>query len=145
MHEIDRHERLLARLRDVLRDTDPPPAQYLAFAKQALALTRLDTEIVGFIASQGLAGVRSTAVGFVGTLRFSSFEVELDGFDGRLVGRISPAQAVPIELQTAAGKAATASEADGFFAFDELPTSRFRLVFGNEGRFVSEWMSAADC
>ena len=144
MDEIDRHERLLARLRDVLRDTDPPPAQYLAFAKQALAVTRLDTEIGGFIASQGLAGVRSTTVGFVGTLRFSSFEVELDGVDGRLMGRISPTQAIPIELQTRGGNAATASAADGFFAFDELPTSRFRLVFGDERLFVSEWMSATD-
>ena len=144
MHEIDRHERLLGRLRAVRHDSDPPPAHYLAFAKQALAVTRLDGEIGDFIASQRLAGVRSTTAGFVGTIQFSSFNVELDGVDGRLVGRVSPPQVMAIELQGPPGHEATSTEADGFFAFENLPTCRFRLLFGGERLFASEWMSAAD-
>lgn len=144
MHEIDRHERLLGRLRDVLHDSDPPPAHYLAFAKHALAVTRLDAEIGDFIASQRLTGVRSTSVGFVGTVQFSSFEVELDGIDGRLVGRVSPPRVIAVELQAPAGNKVTSTAADGFFAFDDLPTSRFRLVFGGERLFASAWMSATD-
>jgi hypothetical protein len=143
---------LLAQLREMFRDADPPPAEVMELARQSFALRRLDAELATLVEDSDMADGdpaaqhRSIAVRQAGasleprqlTFRFEdqrsdddlviAVQVESLGVRRRLTGHLAPPMDAHIEVRQPAAPQARRVDADrlGRFVIDDVlpgPTS----------------------
>lgn len=145
-------DRLLDRLRAVAQRVDPPPPAYTDFAKQALALTRLDVEVGRLLFDSyqgdpvGARGARDH--GYSATIEFSSvtLDIDIDIEAGRMTGRVTPTVAADVHLQTDHGDEAIQIDQFGWFAFDDTRSGPFRLLIkpttAGDRALATEWLLA---
>ncbi len=141
---------LLAHLRRVVREADPPPVLVQEMARGAFLLRALDSELAALVhdsaePGQELAGVRGD-----GTVRLVSYEVEAVGVELQVVAHgsrrsltgqvIGPASG-PVLVQTGTGEHALHPDDTGVFILRDLPAGRLRISLTRSGgvTVVTPW------
>lgn len=153
-HGSDPDERLLDRLRAVLAQVDPVPADVLAAARAAFTMRDLDEELALLVADSesalgGLATVRAAL-----TARLLSFEtpgggveLELTGAGSRvdLQGQALGSPLTQLTVEHVEGVEQLDVDSLGSFAAQGLPAGRLRLrwVDASGRRVVTPWVDAA--
>lgn len=142
------HEQLVDELRELFSKVDPVPPLVTQAAKAALDWRRLDAELAELLADSALdAESLALTRGARATLRSMSFsagpltidvEIRGEGPDRTMLGQVSPPARARIEVQTADGSAATATESDDLGRFrTKLPAAgsiRLRVATGDRDR-----------
>ena len=158
--------RLLARLADLFRDADPPPADVLELARQSFGLRTLDAELAALVEdSESPAGERAAssaipvrATGAAPEPRQLTFHfdgehspheliiaVQVESLGGwrRLTGHLTPRGPARIELGQPTAPRARAIDADrlGRFVIDDVPAGPTRLTCRRAGvpDVATEW------
>jgi hypothetical protein len=137
-HELS-DDKLLAQLRKGLEESDPVPQEVTEFAKAAIDWRRIDAALAELafdsLAPEHQAGVRSIA-----TSRMLSFEagrwtidIEYSEAMQRLMGQVSPACQVLVELHYAGGAVGIHSDPSGRFDFDGVLPGPVSLVIRTPG------------
>lgn len=141
---------LLAHLRRIAQDIDPPPTLTEELGRGAFLLRALDAELAALVhdsaePGQELAGVRGDDA-----VRLMSYEVEAVGLELQLVargtrrsliGQVVGPVAGPVLVQTGAGEHALNPDQSGVFALDNLPAGRLRVSLTRSGgvTVVTPW------
>jgi hypothetical protein len=133
---------ILARLRALFELADPMPAGLPERVRFALALRGLESELARLVTEEDprLVGARGTEQSRTVTFDSASLSImirieEQAGGRVRIDGWLAPPQPREIELQTSAETLSAISDADGRFAFAEVPQGTARLVVvGAAGR-----------
>lgn len=127
-------EKLLAKLREGLGESDAVPSDVTAFAKAAFTWRTIDAELAELdydsIDEDLPAGVRSSA-----TARMISFQagqwmldVEYDEAMGRLLGHVSPQATYTIELHSAGALFTVESDELGRFEADGVSPGPLSMI-----------------
>lgn len=141
---------LLAQLRRIAQDADPPPPLTREMARGAFLLRSLDAELAAMVhdsaePGQELAGVRGDDA-----VRLLSYEVEAVGLELQVVARgprrsltgqvIGPSSG-PVLVQTGTGERAVDPDDTGVFFLDDLPAGRLRISLTRAGgvTVVTPW------
>lgn len=141
---------LLARLRAVLDQVDPMPAQVAVEASALFGLRRLDEQLAELVRDSADDRGRLLAVRGEGDVRLISFEtgpvtVELQvterGPARDLVAQVAGAVVVGAEVETAGGRRPVPIE-DSLFTLDGVPAGllRLRLLTGAGRDLVTSWV-----
>jgi len=141
---------LLAHLRRIAHDVDPPPALMDELARGAFLLRTLDAELAALVhdsaePGQELAGVRGDD-----SVRLLSYEVEAVGLELQVVargpyrsltGQVFGPVAGPVLVQTGAGEHALDPDQTGVFALEDLAAGRVRVSLTRAGgvTVVTPW------
>ncbi len=141
---------LLAHLRRIAHDVDPPPTLMDELARGAFLLRTLDAELAALVhdsaqPGQELAGVRGDD-----SVRLLSYEVEAVGLELQVVargphrsltGQVFGPVAGPVLVQTGAGEHALDPDQTGVFALEDLPAGRVRVSLTRAGgvTVVTPW------
>jgi len=127
-------ERLLAELREAIRERQAVPREFLAAAKNAFALRDIDAELaqLTYDSSRDTASLASTRseTASIRALTFTSahLSIELEVAEDCLLGQLVPAQSGTIETQTGTGAiSVTLADEVGLFSVEPLPVGAFRL------------------
>ena len=125
-------DELVDELRLLLRRTDPIPAEVTDFAKAALGLRRLDSQLAELLEDSALASEAAALARGGGTrsltFRSDDLTIDVEIQDGHLLGQLAPAPAAAtVELQSEDATVLACVDADGL--------GRFRLALGEAGRF----------
>lgn len=136
-------DELLERLRGLAAVHDPVPAHVLGAAKAAFTMRTLDDELADLLfdslLDEALVGLRGATARQL-TFGVGDLAIDLDLDDAGLVGQLSPAALVPVELQTLEDSTLTETDELGRF-FLPRPEGPFRLRVGVDGRHVTtEWV-----
>lgn len=148
MNDAGNDEQLIAMLRSGLAEGDPAPADIAEFARAVYSWRLIDAELAELAfdsVTDQTAGVRSTA-----TARMISFEagrwtidIEYNEPTGRLLGQVSPAGRVTVELHFAGGAIGIYTDELGRFDFDEVLPGPISLVIRTPGDLEvikTEWI-----
>lgn len=143
MTDLLSDDELLERLRTLAAVHDPVPASVLANAKAAFMTRTLEDELADLLfdslVDDALVGMRGTVARQL-TFGVGDVAIDLDLDDDGLVGLVSPAAVLPVELQTLEGSEVTETDELGRF-FLSRPAGPFRLRVGVDGRHVTtEWV-----
>ena len=133
---------ILDGIRGLFELIDPMPADLPERVRFALAMRGLESELARLVSedSPELAGARGTERSRTVTFDSASLSIMIrieENKDGsvRVDGWLVPAQPREIEMQTAAETLSVSSDADGRFAFAQVPSGTARLVVvGSAGR-----------
>lgn len=126
----ERDEQLLAELRGIAQQIDPVPPWVTQAAHAAFAWRSADAELAELIYDsilddRHLAAIRGERdrrqLMFKSTALSIDVEVTCVGHGRRILGRLTPSQAAPIEIRHTAGVAAARSDELGRFTVDGLP------------------------
>jgi hypothetical protein len=141
-------DRILARLRQGLEQSETVPTDVTEFAKAAFAWRNIDAELAELdfdsIDQDIPVGVRST-----GTARMISFQagqwmldIEFDEGSGRLIGQISPESAFTVELHTTGALFTVESDELGRFTAEGISPGPLSLVLHFPDRSVikTQWV-----
>jgi hypothetical protein len=145
MEERFDDDQLLAVLTHVIDETDPVPADALATA-MAADLSGLDAELAELVfdslLDQGGTTMRDDP-GDVRSLTFTSGDrtIEVDLADGGLVGRVSPAEDTPVELEQGATRVPLAVDDLGRFRAVVRPGPLRLRVGGAAGAVATPWIT----
>ncbi len=141
---------LLRMLGTALDEAYPVPDHVTETAVAAFEVRDLDAglaELVADTATAPAAGVRGGATLRRLTFRAGTVDVEIGvaGEPARLSGRVVPAAAVPVELQSrSAATAATTSDEAGRFRFEYVPSGPLRVrVLLDTGPVATDWVVIA--
>jgi hypothetical protein len=150
MNENDagQHDPMLDELRNLFAQDDPVPPLVTQTAKAALGWRRLDADLAELLSDSSLDAESLTlARGAGAALRSVSFsagpltidvEIRGEGPDRTMLGQVSPPARARIEVQTADGSAATATDSDDLGRFrTRLPVAssiRLRVAIGDRDR-----------
>ncbi len=141
---------LLARLRRLAAEADPPPAHVLEAARSAYALRDLDAELAALVldsAEAGLAGVRGDdevrLLSYESTGLGLELQVTERGDRRDVVGQVLDGDGGPVVVQTEDAAHEVAPGADGVFAVPGLPPGRLRVRLRGPGgtAVVTPWTS----
>jgi hypothetical protein len=145
-------DELMARLRGLADQADPPPELVLEAARAAFLMRRIDAELAELVLDSAVdAGpvlVRSTEEDTVRMLSFEtdtvSIEVQVTEVDGSrsLLGLVSGASG-PVEVETAHGRSTVSLDALGRFSVADVPpgTVRLHLTAENGTPVTTSWVS----
>ena len=139
-------DQLLALLGEVLDDMDPVPADALAAARAA-NLLRLDGELAELVFDSLLddraVGVRDATAGDVRSLTFTAGgrTIEVDLTDADVVGRITPAEAVELELVQPSGRTPIAVDELGRFRVGLAPGPVRLQLSGGAAPAATPWIT----
>jgi hypothetical protein len=130
---------VLAGMRDIFAELDPPPVNLVERVQFALALEDLDFEVFRLSAAeQAPAAVRGAEE--TRTITFDSdsltvmFSVSPSGTATvRLDGWLAPPAAHRVELRTESGAIQTSADEDGRFAVEDVPRGLAQLVVHPNG------------
>ena len=147
-----RDDDLIARLRGLAGQVDPPPQIVLESARAAFLMRRIDAELAELVLDSGVdAGpvlVRGVEDDTVRMLSFEtdtvSIEVQVTEVDGRrsLLGLVSGA-AGPVEVETVRGRSSVTLDSLGRFSVADVPpgTVRLHLTADNGTPVATSWVS----
>jgi hypothetical protein len=145
-------DELIARLRGLAQQADPPPELVLESARAAFLMRRIDAELAELVLDSAIdAGpvlVRGAEDEVVRMLSFEtdtvSIEVQVTEADGTrsLLGLVSGA-AGPVEVETAHGRSSVPLDELGRFVVTDVPPGTVRLhLSGDNGTPVTtSWVS----
>jgi hypothetical protein len=141
-------ERLIARLRRGLEESEPVPTDVGEFARAAFSWRDIDADLAELefdsVDEEQPVGVRSSA-----TARMVSFQagqwmldVEHDPIAGRLIGAISPRAEYRVELHTAGAVFTIASDDAGRFEADGVNAGPLSMILHFNDRQVikTQWV-----
>ena len=138
-------DHLLALLAKVIDETDPVPADARAIALAA-DLSGLDAELAELV-FDSLLDQRDTTLradpGDVRSLTFTTGDrtIEVDLSDGGLVGRLSPVEDAPVELEQGATRVPLAVDDLGRFRAVVQPGPLRLRVGGAAGAVATPWIT----
>jgi len=126
---------ILDGIRALFELVDPMPADLPERVRFSLAMRGLESELARLVdeEDQRLVGARGTERSRTVTFDSASLSImirieESSNGSVRIDGWLAPAQPREIELQSSAATLSAASDADGRFAFAEVPQGTARLV-----------------
>jgi hypothetical protein len=143
---------LIARLRGLADQADPPPEIVLEAARAAFLMRRIDAELAELVLDSAVdAGpvlVRSTEDDTVRMLSFETYavsiEVQVTDVDGlrSLLGLVTGASG-RVEVETSHGRSSVALDSLGRFSVDDVPSGTVRLhLTADDGTPVTtSWVS----
>lgn len=145
-------DELIARLRRLAGQVDPPPQLVLEAARAAFLMRRIDAELAELVLDSAVdAGpvlVRGPEEHGVRMLSFEtdtvSIEVQVTEVDGlrSLLGLVSGASG-PVEVETVQGRSSVALDSLGRFSVPDVPagTVRLHLTAANGTPVTTSWVS----
>jgi hypothetical protein len=126
-------EKLLAALREAMREREAVPAWFVETGKNAYAWHNIDAELAQLTydsyGDERMAAATRSETASIRALTFTSAQlsIELEVSENSLLGQIIPPQPGTLEIHTTAGTVTTTVDEIGFFAVDPKPDSSFRL------------------
>jgi hypothetical protein len=150
---MDRDEALLAQLRSLARETDPPPALLQEAARAAYTWRTVDRELAELVfdsAEEALTGIRAEGGPRLLTFAATATEVEVQVSETpggrRLVGQVVPPQQGRIDVRHRDGVAHAVADTLGRFSADGIPAGpvSLRCVLGEaeDARVVdTDWLT----
>jgi hypothetical protein len=156
---VDEDDVLMARLRDLLAATDgPPPAEFVAMAKQMFGLRSVDAELAALVADSAAdstltsrRAVRGGAEARLLTFESAGLAVEIEvsgaGRSRRVLGQLVPPGPGTVEARQPALPAPRAAEVDerGRFTLDDLRPGPLSLTCRRDGAAAvsTSWVDIA--
>lgn len=145
--DLNDDDLVLDRLRNALDGGDPVPGDAVIAARQVFELRRLDEDLAELIADSLLdAGIvvrREDPQPRLVSFELDGFTIDVElGADGRsVIGVVSPAGSLAVEIETAAGVTQTRTDYLGRFR-GELGPGRVRLRVAEDDRtIVTPWIT----
>ena len=142
---------LLEALREVVAEVDGVPEAVLVGAKQAFALRSLDVDLAhltfdSWTEPAGASGLRAAGdrhrhLAFASGSVTIAFEIDVDS--RRVVGQVTPARAVDVEVRSTSWSTSSPTDEHGRFTFEDVPTGPASIrVSAPDGEIVAtEWVT----
>lgn len=148
MNDSRNDEQLIAMLRAGLAEGDPAPSDVAEFAKAVFSWRMIDAELAGLTfdsVTDETAGVRSTMAARMISFEAGrwSIDIEYNEATGRLLGQVTPAGRVTVELHFAGGAIGIYTDELGRFDFDDILPGPISLVIRTAGDLEvikTEWI-----
>jgi len=153
---VDEDDVLMARLRDLLAETDgPPPAEFVAMAKQMFGLRSVDAELAALVADSdaesGAVAVRGGAEARLLTFESAGLAVEIEvsgaGRSRRVLGQLVPPGPGTVEARQPALPEPRVADVDerGRFTLDDLHPGPLSLTCRRDGAAAvsTSWVDIA--
>jgi hypothetical protein len=140
LHELD-DEALMARIRDMFRRVDAPPAWLVEAAKLSYGLRDVDLELAALVADsedESAVGVRAAGT----TARMLTFDgedltIELElhaaGAGPAIIGQLVPPGPAQVDVHQVGGGASVQADDLGRFSVDSLGSGPCRLICRRSG------------
>lgn len=146
-------DQLVARLREVIEVTDPPPQRLIEVAKASLAWRSVDAELAELVSdssAEAAAAVRSAGeaprlLTFTAGDTVVVLEVTREAGAHRVMGQIVAAGTATVEVRHSDGVVAVTTDADGRFRAAPVPGGPIsvtcRFDDGDRPAVVTSWVS----